>query len=103
MAGIINTTARQFNVKAVANGRRVCVRLSPGFNVVDDAIWSVFVPKGKTAKDAKVDDYVARLQKEGKLRFGGEVDDLELEQKPDTKTKTSTAELPKKKKAEVED
>jgi hypothetical protein len=100
MAGIINTTARQFNVKAVANGRRVCVRLSPGFNVVDDAIWNVFVPKGK---DAKVDDYVARLQKEGKLRFGGEVDDLELEQKPDTKTKTSTAELPKKKKAMVED
>ena len=36
MAGILNNTARQFNLKCIgANGNRVTVRVAPGFNVVE--------------------------------------------------------------------
>ena len=88
MAGIMNKTARQYNLKCIdKKGRRVTVRLAPGFNVVDDEHWRAFV-KGK-----KVDPYVKELKAEGSIDFGQAMDDLELEQDPDTKSK-SKAENP---------
>ena len=43
MAGVINNTARQFNVKArdAKTNKIIVVRLHPGINFVDDAHWSV--------------------------------------------------------------
>lgn len=83
MAGIINHTARQFNLKCVTKGgSRVVVRMAPGFNVVDDEHWKAFVD-GK-----KVDPYVAELKKKGSLEFGAKIDDMELERAPDTKSKS---------------
>ena len=92
MAGIVNKTARQFNLKCLGKtGNRVTVRVAPGFNVVEDAHWEAFVSKdGKT-----VDPYVAELQKKGHLEFGDKVDDLELEQDPDTKAKSKSTPVPK--------
>ena len=90
MAGIINNTARQFNLKCVsANGHRVLVRMAPGFNVVDDKHWKAFVD-GK-----KVDPYVAELKKKGHLEFGPKIDDLELEIAPDTKSKSKSEPMAK--------
>lgn len=90
MAGIINHTARQFNLKCIGNnGNRTVVRVAPGFNVVDDEHWKQFV-NGK-----KVDPEVARLKKLGHLEFGTDVDDLELEQAPDTKAKSKSEPLAK--------
>ena len=95
MAGIMNKTARQFNLKCIgANGNRVTVRIAPGFNVVEDAHWNEFVSKdGK-----KVDPYVASLKKVGSIDFGPKVDDLELERAPDTKAKSKSTPAPKPKK-----
>ena len=92
MAGIINKTARQFNLKCLAkNGNRVTVRVAPGFNVVEDTHWEVFVSKdGKT-----IDPYVAELREKGYLEFGDKVNDLELEQDPDTKAKSKSTPTPK--------
>lgn len=92
MAGIVNKTARQFNLKCIdKNGNRVTVRVAPGFNVVEDAHWEAFVSKdGKT-----VDPYVAELKKKGDIDFGDNVDDLELEQAPDTKAKSKSTPAPK--------
>ena len=97
MAGITNTTARQYNLKCKAkNGNIVTVRVAPGFNVVEDAHWEAFV-----SKDGKhVDPYVATLKKEGKLRFGKEEDDKELEKDPDTKSKSKSVSPPKPPKSE---
>lgn len=94
MAGIKNNTARQFNLKCIGkNGNRVTVRVAPGFNVVEDAHWQEFVSKdGKT-----VDPYVAQLKKDGAIDFGNAVDDLELEQDPDTKAKSKSVPNPKSK------
>ena len=90
MSGIINKTARQFNLKCIgANGNRTIVRVAPGFNVVDDEHWKHFVD-GK-----KVDAYVAGLKKKGFLEFGPTIDDLELEQAPDTKAKSKSEPLAK--------
>ena len=91
MAGIKNNTARQYNLKCVGpNGSRITVRVAPGFNVVDDKYWENFVSKdGK-----KVNPYVAQLKKDGALDFGVKVDDLELEQSPDTKAKVKYSPAP---------
>ena len=91
MAGIINKTARQFNLKCIDKKKsRVTIRIAPGFNVVDDKYWSTFVSKdGKT-----VDPYVAELKKKGLLEFGNDIDDMELEQAPDTKAKTKSTPAP---------
>ncbi len=90
MAGIINHTARQFNLKCIgANKNRTIVRVAPGFNVVDDEHWKQFV-NGK-----KVDPFVAELKKLGQIEFGPAVDDLELEQAPDTKAKSKSEPLAK--------
>lgn len=90
MAGILNHTARQFNLKCIgANKNRTVVRLAPGFNVVDDEHWKQFV-NGK-----KVDSYVAELKKQGSIEFGSAVDDLELERAPDTKAKSKSEPLAK--------
>lgn len=95
MAGIMNKTARQFNLKTVTKeGRRVVVRVAPGFNVVDDDHWSAFVPKS-----GKADPYVADLKKNGFIDYGKAMDDMELEKDPDTKAKSKSEPLPKKKDA----
>ena len=87
MAGVINKTARQYNLKAVKSGKVVTVRIAPGFNVVEDKYWSAFV------KGTKVNAYVAKLKSEGKLEFGKKQDDMEIEQDPDTKAKAKEQNL----------
>ena len=78
MAGVINNTQRQFNLKILSKaGERVTVRIVPGFNVVDDKHWESFV-----SKDGKeVDAYVSELKEQGKLTFGKTQDDQELKAK----------------------
>lgn len=79
MAGIMNNTARQYNLKCIAkSGYRVVVRVAPGFNVVDDEHWV----------HLKNDPYVKSLKKEGSIDFGTKQDDLVLEKDPDTKAKS---------------
>lgn len=91
MAGIMNNTARQYNLKCIGkNGNRVIVRIAPGFNVVDDDHWSAFVPKG-----GKVDPYVAELKKAGNISFGSKEDDMEMERDPDTKAKSKSEPIAK--------
>lgn len=80
MAGVLNKTARQFNLKTIAGGIRYVVRLAPGFNVVEDAHWTPFV------KDA----YVAELVKKGDISFGTKEDDMELEEETSTGTKSKS-------------
>lgn len=85
MAGILNKTARQFNLKCITKqGHRVIVRVAPGFNVVTDEHWEAFVPKSGKG----VDPYVAELKKLGHLDYGDHVNDLELEMDPDTVSKS---------------
>lgn len=95
MAGVTNKTQRQFNLKTIGkNGHRVTVRVVPGFNVVDDRHWEEFVSKdGKT-----VDPYVAKLKKEGKLDFGKDEDDKELEEEKPVRAKSKSQAVPKAKK-----
>lgn len=92
MAGVMNNTARQFNLKCISpEGHRVTVRVAPGFNVVDDNHWREFVSKdGK-----KVDPYVAKIKKLGYINFGEKIDDLELDQDSDTKSKSKSVSIPK--------
>lgn len=91
MAGVVNNTQRQFNLKTIGkNGNRVTVRVVPGFNVVDDKHWEEFVSAdGKT-----VDAYVAKLKKEGSLAFGKDQDDKQLESEV-PKSKSKSAKVPK--------
>lgn len=93
MAGILNRTARQFNLKAIKDGHRAVIRVAPGFNVVPDEHWKVFVD------GRKVDPYVAELKKKGFIDFGSSIDDLELEQEPDTKAKSKLEPVAKLKEA----
>lgn len=96
MAGIINNSARQYNLKCIGkNGNRVTVRVAPGFNVVEDSHWEAFV-----SKTGKVDPYVAELKKEGILDFGPKANDMELEKDPDTKAKSKSTPAPKPKKTD---
>lgn len=91
MAGVINTTARQFNLKAMqvkkVDGEvvrhRVTVRIAPGLNSVRDDHWEAFVQKGKP-----VDKYVAGLIKKGAIVIGDTAEEAELEKAPDTKSKS---------------
>jgi hypothetical protein len=94
MSGVMNKTARQFNLKCIdTNGNRVTVRVAPGFNAVEDIHWEAFVSKdGK-----KVDPYVAEIKKLGFIDFGENTDDLELEQDSDTKSKSKFVPMPKDK------
>lgn len=86
MAGIINKTARQYNLKCIdSKGRRVTVRIAPGFNVVKDDHWDPF----------KKDPYALELKKANFIDFGKKVDDMELEQDPDTVAKSKAVETPK--------
>jgi len=91
MAGVINNTQRQYNLKTIGkSGNRVTVRIVPGFNVVDDKHWEEF-----TGKDGKtVDTYVAQLKEEGKLAFGKIQDDQELESEV-SKSKSKSQAKPK--------
>ena len=85
MAGIINKTARQFNIKVMGkNGHRVVVRIAPGFNVVNDDHWA----------PCKNDPYVKGLKQQGKIDFGKIQDDMELEMDPDTKAKSKSTPPP---------
>lgn len=94
MAGIMNNTARQYNLKCIGkNGERVTVRVAPGFNVVENEHWKHF----------KGDPYVALLIKEKKIEFGKAMDDLELERDPDTKAKSKAVIIPGKVKEEEEE
>tara|TARA_R110000796_G_scaffold252431_1_gene386746 strand:+ start:44 stop:340 length:297 start_codon:yes stop_codon:yes gene_type:complete len=91
MAGIINTTARQFNLKVMNKERRiVTIRIAPGFNVVDDDHWESFVPK-----NGQADPYVSELKKKGFLRFGDEENDMELDVDPDTQSKSTSKPIPR--------
>jgi len=94
MAGVINNTQRQFNLKILSKaGERVTVRIVPGFNVVDDKHWESFV-----SKDGKeVDAYVSELKEQGKLTFGKTQDDQELESEV-SKSKSKSQAMPKAKK-----
>lgn len=94
MAGVTNTTARQYNLKCIGKtGNRVTIRVAPGFNVVDDTHWNEFV-----SKDGKhIDPYVKQLQHDGFLLFGKAEDAKELEVEPDTKTKSKSVAQPKSK------
>lgn len=95
MAGVVNKTQRQFNLKTIGkNGNRVTVRVVPGFNVVEDKHWEEFV-----SKDGKnVDAYVAQLKQEGKLSFGKEEDDKEFDEEKPVKAKSKSQAIPKAKK-----
>lgn len=90
MAGIMNNTARQFNLKCISGGSRVVIRIAPGFNVVNDEHWEAFVPK-----KGKADPYVLELKKAGSISYGKEIDDLELERDPDTISKSKAEPLVK--------
>ena len=80
MSGLINTTARQYNVRCIApNGNKTTVRIAPGFNVIDSAHWKHFVD------GENIDPYIAELKSKGFIKFGPDMDDLEIEQAPDTK------------------
>ena len=97
MAGILNKTARQFNLKCIgANGNRVTVRVAPGFNVVEDAHWKEFLASGTGKAKREMDPYVAGLVKNGDLEIGDKVDDMILERDPDTKAKSKSEPAPKK-------
>ena len=92
MAGVTNTTQRQYNLKTIGkSGNRVTVRVVPGFNVVDDKHWSEFVSKEGKPLDA----YVSQLKEQGKLTFGKTQDDQELESEV---SKSKSQAMPKAKK-----
>ncbi len=85
MAGINNKTARQYNLKCIANKKRHLVRIAPGLNEVDDIAWAPF----------KTDAYTKGLKEEGLIDFGKKVDDMLVTQDPDTKSKSKVQSLPK--------
>ena len=93
MAGIMNKTARQFNVKAMdKRGHRVSVRIAPGFNVVNDDHW----------EPCKTDAYVKTLKAKGFIDFGKGMDDMEMDADPDTKSKSKATPPPQKAKKDEE-
>lgn len=88
MAGVMNNTARQFNLRGVGkNGHRVTVRIAPGFNAVNDEHWKAFV-------DGRIiNPYVKQLKDKGQLEFGTKMDDMEMDIDPDTKSKSKSVPL----------
>lgn len=89
MAGVLNNTARPFNLKSMdSEGRRVTVRLKPGFNVVDDAHW----------KAVSSSDFVKQKKKIGEIEFGTKRVEEEAELEDDSSLADSKAvKVPKKK------
>ena len=71
-AGIINNTARVFNLtaKGTIKGQKFMIRipLVPGFNVVDKEKWQAFV------NGNKVHPYVKKLKDAGDIKWGKELD-----------------------------
>lgn len=95
MAGVLNNTARQFNLKCMSKaGHRVVVRIAPGFNAVDDEHWSHFF-EGK-GKNRKTDPYLQSLKDSNQLAYGEDYDEMELERDPDTKSKSKSSPPPTK-------
>lgn len=85
MSGVLNNTARQYNLKTIGkNKNRVTVRIAPGFNVVDDDHWKEFTN----------DPYVKSLKKDKILDYGKAQDDQELERDPDTVSKSKSVPPP---------
>lgn len=65
MAGVMNNTARQYNLKGTDSKKaRITVRLKPGFNVVEDEHWA-----GVSGLD-----FVEDLKADGKIDFGTKLD-----------------------------
>jgi len=92
MSGVINNTARQFNLKAIEpkSGKMVTVRVAPGANDIEDAHWNVI----KThCKQAEV------LKKDRHIEYGTKKAD-EAALTPDTKSKSKASTSPPKGKKE---
>ncbi len=88
MAGVNNKTARQFNLKAINEGKHITIRLKPGFNTVDDKAWD----------HMKKCDYVKGLKEDGLIDFGKKQDDKELDAEPGQEAVTKINKAPAKKK-----
>ena len=87
MAGVMNRTARQFNVKCmVEKKQRVVVRIAPGFNKIDDDHWNL----------CKDDPYVLLLKEKGDISFGPAEDKMAKIQPGDTVAKTKLENIPPK-------
>lgn len=85
MAGILNNTARQYNLKCIGkNKSRHVVRAAPGLNDVEDAHWKPFL----------TDPYTLDLKKQKLIDFGEAIDDLLFEKEPDTKSKSKVSPPP---------
>ena len=80
MAGVMNNSARAFNLKTKVGNERVHVRLNPGFNVIPDDYWQCFV-KGKD-----VHPFVAHYAEKGDIVFGDLANRKVGQVKPETKT-----------------
>lgn len=91
MAGIINHTAKQFNLKALEpkTNRIIVVRIHPGFNVVDDDKWNAV--KGL--------EYVKALKAADKIDFGTALNKKEPKDKSEI-SKTKAAPVVDKKKSD---
>lgn len=90
MAGVINHTARQFNLKAAGDKGNVVVRLKPGFNVVPDEHWKVVAGI----------DFTKALKADGKIDFGAIVDKKQDTEgaDPSAKAQSKVVATPKEKK-----
>lgn len=91
MAGVMNNSARQYNLRALGRkGEKVLVRLAPGFNIVNDKHWDAFV------REDHINEFVEELKNDGLIEFGDEMDEKQLEIDSDVKSK-STSTPPQKK------
>lgn len=88
MAGVNNKTARQYNLKAITDGKFTTVRLKPGFNSVDDKAWA----------NVKGCEYVKGLKEQGLVDFGKKQDDKELDSDSSQEAVTKTTKAPVEKK-----
>ena len=85
MAGVMNNSARQYNLRALGRkGEKVLVRLAPGFNIVNDKHWDAFV------REDHINEFVEELKNDGLIEFGDEMDEKQLEVDPDTKSKSKS-------------
>jgi hypothetical protein len=77
MAGVLNNTARVYNLKGLnKDGGTVVVRVLPGFNVVDDEHWSAV--KGL--------DFTKALRADDKLDFGTALNKKDGQKAPSKQT-----------------
>jgi len=65
MAGVVNHSARPYNLQVCSGGQVATVRLKPGFNIVSDAIWKKF----------EKDKYVLNLKKTSKIEWGKDTEE----------------------------